>query len=154
MRDFNDDDRKKKRGRISLPENPGQLTPEMIRLLESAVMAEEKNGHISCPVAWTIATDNGVSKLDVGVTIDRLGIRLTGCQLGCFKVEKTPSAGSTMEPLPPVVLSQVAALEESGNLTCTSMAQVALQLGVKPLTLAKAANSQGHKIKQCQLGCF
>jgi hypothetical protein len=154
MREFNDGDRTKKRGRISLPQNPGNLPPEKLLLLESAIKAAARDCHILCPTAWRIAADCGVAKLDVGAMIDRLGIRITDCQLGCFKVEKTANAVSIGQPIAEEIAVHIADLAGSGELTCANMERLATALGVPPLALAEVANVKGFKIKGCQLGCF
>ena len=154
MRDFSDADRKKKSGRIKLPENPGNLSEEALSQLEKAVKAAVKDGYVACPSGWKLATDAGVSRLDVGAMIDRLGIRVTDCQLGCFTVGKTPYAGSVTEPLGEEVARRVEALREKGELTCPAVFALARELKVKPKSVAEAANVRGHKIRQCQLGCF
>jgi hypothetical protein len=66
--------------------------------VEQAVKAALKDGYVACPSGWKIARDAGVTRLDVGAMIDKLGVRVTDCQLGCFKVSKTAYAGSMTEP--------------------------------------------------------
>ena len=154
MRDFSDADRKKKKARIQLPENPGNLSEEALSRLESAVRAAAKGGYVPCPVGWRIARDLGVSRLDVGAMVDRLGIRITDCQLGCFKVGKTPAAGEPSEPVSEEVARGVEALHGKDELTCSNVFALAKELKVKPLAVANAANTRGYKIRQCQLGCF
>ena len=154
MRDFNDHDRKKKSGRIRLPDNPGNLSEDLLLQLEAAVKAALKDGYVPCPSGWRIAKDAGVSRLDVGAAIDRLGIRVTDCLLGCFKVSKTAYDGVTDEPLSEEVVRRVTALGEKGELTCAVAFELAGELNVRPLSVADAANARGYKIRQCQLGCF
>ncbi len=153
VREFSDSDRKKKSGRIELPENPGNLSEEALSRLEEAVKGVVRDGYVACPSAWKVAKDANVSRLDVGVMIDKFGIRVTECQLGCFKVEKTAGSAPAAEP-DPEVLRRVGALKERGELTCANVFALALELKVKPLAVAEAANVQGYKIRQCQLGCF
>ena len=154
MRDFNDADRKKKSGRITLPDNPGNLSGEALSQLESAVKAVVTDSYVACPSAWQIAKDTGVSRLDVGVMIDKLGMRVTDCQLGCFKVGKTPYTGSETESFGEEVASRVQTLCEAGELTCSNISALARELNVKPRAVADAINVRGGKIRQCQLGCF
>jgi hypothetical protein len=154
MRYFNDADRRKKSGRINLPENPGNLSREALSRLESAVVEAVKDGYVACPSGWKAASDLGVSRLDVGAMIDKLGIRVTDCQLGCFKVSKTPYAGAVTEPFGEEIARRVEALLERGELTCPNVFALARELNVKPMSVADAANVRGHKIRQCQLGCF
>lgn len=154
MRDFSDTDRKKKSGRIRLPGNPGNLPEETLSQLENAVKAALKDGYVTCPAGWKIAKDAGVSRLDVGAMIDRLGIRVTDCQLGCFKVSKTAYTGSVTEPFSEEAARRVETMGEMGELTCANVFALARELNVKPMSLADAANVRGYKIRQCQLGCF
>ena len=154
MRDFNDADRKKKRGRIQLPENPGNLSPAQLSSLEDAVKAAVKDGYVACPTGWRIAGDEGVSRMDVGVMIDKLGIRVTNCQLGCFKVSKTDRTREDLGAPPAEVARRVGALAAGDELTCPNIFAIARELGVKPMAVADAANTAGHKLRGCQLGCF
>jgi len=154
MRDFSDADRKKKSGRIKLPDNPGNLSKEALSQLDNAVKAAVKDGCVTCPAGWKLAKDAGVSLLDVGAMIDKLGIRVTGCQIGFFKEDKTPYTGSATEPFSEEVARRVEVLGEKGELTCSSIFALAHELNVKPMSVADAANARGYKIRECQLGCF
>ena len=154
MRDFNDADRKKKNGRIELPDNPSDLSGEALSQLENAVKAAVKNGYVACPSGWKIAKEADVSRLDVGAMIDKLGIRVTDCQLGCFSVSKTPHTGPATEPIDAELARRVEVLHETGELTCPNIFSLAREQNVKPRSVADAANARGYKLRQCQLGCF
>lgn len=154
MREFSDEDRKKKANRIRLPENPGNLSKEVLAALETSVKSAIKDGYVSCPVGWRIAADAGITRLDVGAMIDKLGIRVTDCTLGCFEVSKTPFSGEITEPFSAHASERVEELQKDGILTCAHLFELARQLGAKPRSLAEAANVRGYKIQQCQLGCF
>ena len=154
MRNFSDADRKKKSGRIKLPDNPGNLSKEALSQLENAVKAAVKDGYLACPSGWKVAEDAGVSRLDVGAMIDRLGIRISNCQLGCFTVDKTSHTGSAIETFSEEAARRVEALAEKGELTCSGVFSLARELNIKPMSVADVANVRGYKIRQCQLGCF
>ena len=154
MRDFNEADRAKKSRRIQLPENPGNLPPDVLTRLEAAVRQAASEGYLPCPRGWRVARDLGVSKLDVGAMADRLGIRITDCQLGCFKVDKTPYDPGDAEGPSEEVLRRVRELHDRGELTCASVFALAQELNVQPRAVADAANAGGYKLRQCQLGCF
>jgi len=154
MREFNDADRKKKKGRIELPDNPGNLSDEVLAGLEGAVRAALNDGYVACPAAWKIAKDAGVSRLDVGVRIDKLGIRVADCQLGCFQVSKTSRIGAVPEPADAELTRRVEALHEKDELTCANMFALARERSAKPMAVADAANAKGYKLRKCQLGCF
>lgn len=52
--------------------------------VKRAVLELAKDGRISCRKAFEIAEDTGVPVREVGKIIDELGIKIVGCQLGCF----------------------------------------------------------------------
>jgi hypothetical protein len=153
-RDFNDADRTRKKRRIEIPENPADLSPEGLAELEKAVRAAVKDGYIACPAAWKVAADRGVPKIAVGSVMDKLGLRFTDCQLGCFKVDKTPYDGGERPGVPDEVAARIEALQQRGELTCPNVFALAKELRVRPMLAADSANVRGYKIRQCQLGCF
>ncbi len=154
MRNFNETDRKKKSSRISLPENPGALSTEKLLLLEQAVRSNLIDGYVACRSGWKIANDLDVTRIDVGSMIDKLGIRVTDCQLGCFKVSKMPYLDGVAEQLNDEAVSRIRELKEAGGLTCKSVHDLAHDLKAKPISIANMANAMGCKIRECQLGCF
>jgi hypothetical protein len=53
--------------------------------LESAIRAAKNNrGQLPCAKAWQIASNFRVPRMQVGYIADRLGIKITPCQLGAF----------------------------------------------------------------------
>jgi len=154
MRDFNEADRKKKNERIHLKENYGNLSRELIAQLEGTIKASLKEGYLSCPIAWKIAKDYNISKIAVGEIVDRLGIRITNCQLGCFKIEKTPYNESAYKNIDGEVITLLEELKEKGQLTCSMVFDLARQSKVKPIAIANEMSARGMKICGCQLGCF
>ena len=55
----------------------------MEKLTES-IKNKAKDNKISCKVALELAAELGVSPSKVGEEINNLGIKIAGCQLGCF----------------------------------------------------------------------
>jgi len=53
--------------------------------LEEAVLKASANGRISCRAAFRISVEEGVAVAEVGRVIDGMGIKISACQLGCFK---------------------------------------------------------------------
>ncbi len=154
MRSFGQADRKKKRTRIKLQENPGKLSNEVLSQLEATVKASLRDGYLLCAVAFKIAKEGQVPKVAVGEMTDRLGIRVTNCQIGCFKVDKTIHDNSAHEHLDDGIVSKLKALKENNELTCANVFDLAQQLKSTPMVIADAANLRGLKIDNCQLGCF
>ena len=154
MRNFGEADRKKKRTRIQLHENPGNLSNEVLSQLEDMVKASLKGGYLPCGVAFKIAKEAQVPKVAVGEMTDRLGVRVTNCQIGCFKVDKTIHDVSAHQDFDDGIVSKLNALKENNELTCANVFDLAQQLKSTPMKIADAANLRDLKIGNCQLGCF
>lgn len=154
MREFNEIDRKKKEKRVKIPENPANLSKEELSQLEVAVKTSLKDGYLPCPVAWKIAKDLDVPKIVVGEITDRLGIRVTNCQIGCFKVDKTLYTEPCNEDMDGEIVSKLKELEADGKLTCERVFELAKLYKIVPLVLGNEASARNIKIRSCQLGCF
>ncbi len=154
MRSFDEADRKKKDARIQLQENPGNLSNEVLSQLEDMVKASLKGGYLPCAVAFRIAKEAQVPKVAVGEMTDKLGIRVTDCQTGCFKVDKTIHDNSAHKDIDDRIVSRLDALKENNELTCAIVFDLAEQLKSTPMAVADAANLRNLKIYSCQLGCW
>ncbi len=82
MRSFGEADRKKKKTRIQLRENPGNFSGEVLSQLEGTVMASLKDGYLPWAMSFRIAKEAQVLNVAVGKMTDRLAIRVTNCQFG------------------------------------------------------------------------
>ena len=153
-RSFNDTDRSKKKNRITLPENVAGLSTDQLARLENIVKDSLVNGYLPCATAHKIAGEYNIPVVAVGQVVDKTGHRITGCQIGCFKVEKTSRLGKEKEQEDTKIVEEVEALYNRGELTCAAVFELARRYNVKPLTVADIANSGNMKIKNCQLGCF
>jgi hypothetical protein len=154
MRHFGEADQKKKGERIHIQENPGNLSRELLSHLEDKVKTSLKDGYLSCPAAWKIANEYNVPKIAIGEIADRLGIRIIDCQLGCFKIEKTPYDKSAHTSIDGEVITMLETLEEEEQLTCARVFDLARQFKLKPIAIANEMSARGLKIHGCQLGCF
>ena len=153
-RKFNDTDRDKKKTRIDLPENTAGLSAEQLVGVERKVRDSLTNDYLPCAIAFNIARELSVPVVAVGQVADNIGHRITGCQIGCFKVEKTPRDDVRSDQIDDNILSEVEALDKSSGLTCAAVFELAERFKVKPLAVADAANFKHLKIHNCQLGCF
>ena len=154
MRSFGEADRKKKKTRIHLQENPGELSNGVLLQLEDTVKVSLKDGYLPCAVAFKIAKEAQVPKVAVGEMTDRLGIRVTNCQIGCFKVDKTIHDNSAHEDLDDGIVSKLNALKENNELTCANVFDLAQRLKSTPMAISDVASLRELKIHNCQLGCF
>ena len=154
MRDFSEADKKKKKARIQIQENPANLSKEELLRLEDKVKASLKDGYLSCPVAWRIAKDANVPKIAVGEITDRLGLRIANCQIGFFEIEKTPYDNSVHKNMDAQLIAELEALAGNDELTCAKIFDMTRQFKLKPMDIANEANARDLKIHDCQLGCF
>jgi hypothetical protein len=154
MRSFGEADRKKKKTRIQPQENIGKLSSEVLSQLEDTVKASLKGGYLPCAVAFKIAKEAQVPKVAVGEMTDGLGIRVTNCQIGCFKVDKTIHDHSAHEDVDDIIICKLNSLKENNELTCVNVFDLAQQLKSTPMEIAGVANLRGLRIHNCQLGCF
>jgi len=154
MRDFNDKDKKKKRERIVLPENPANLPAEKLAELQGIVSSSLRDGYMPCPLAWKIAREAGVPRIAVGAIVDKMGRRVTDCQIGCFKVEKTPFGEVEIKRLEGETVQEINKLESEKHLTCEAVFELARKYNLKPMEVSNEINALGFKVSVCQLGCF
>jgi hypothetical protein len=61
---------------------PGGIVPE--GPLEAALATAARAGRIPCAAVFRVASAQGVPVAEAGRAVQRLGIKVTGCQLGCF----------------------------------------------------------------------
>ena len=52
--------------------------------LEKAIRNSLKNGRLPCAVAWELAEQFGIRKMQVSAACETLGIKISACQLGSF----------------------------------------------------------------------
>jgi hypothetical protein len=117
-------------------------------------MASLRSGSLPCPVAWKIAKDFDVPRIAVGAVMDKLGVRITDCQIGFFKVDKTPYLDPTAQNPSPEISAGLRELDAAGELTCRAIFELAHRLKTAPIRISETANILGLKIRACQLGCF
>jgi len=154
MREFNEADKNKKKARIEIPENPADLSPEKLAELEESVRSSLKDGYLACPVAWTLAKKSDVPRIAVGAVTDQLGVRITYCQLGCFKVDKTLYSEPPRETLDPEMITELEKLDKDKILSCEKAFELAIKYRQKPMVVGNEASARNMKIRNCQLGCF
>jgi hypothetical protein len=53
--------------------------------LEETILKKSKDGKLPCAMCFKIAEDFGVSKGEMGKILNEMKIKVSQCQLGCFK---------------------------------------------------------------------
>jgi hypothetical protein len=61
---------------------PGSVAPA--GPLETAIAAAARGGRIPCAEVFRVTAAHGATLAEAGAAVERLGIRIAGCQLGCF----------------------------------------------------------------------
>lgn len=133
--------------------NPADFTREKKRL-EEAVTASLVGGYLPCPVALKLSERLNVNAGVVGDTVNELGIRITNCQLGCFKVEKASHDDLDGKIIPEEIIEHVKASLVGGYLPCLVAYDLGRELKVNLKEIGDAATRMKIKISDCQLNCF
>ncbi|MDI6870159.1 MAG: hypothetical protein QME79_02160 [Bacillota bacterium] len=59
--------------------------PPPVREIETAVRERAKDGRLACREAFALADELGVAPGRIGEAANAIGVKICGCQLGCFK---------------------------------------------------------------------
>lgn len=127
--------------------------------LEAAVrQAVGEDNQLPCPVAFKIAGELKLTPLQVGEMADKLGIRLSHCQLGLFGYgPKSEGKHRIVCPMSEIPADLKRAIEEAlvdGRLPCAAAWEIAARFRRPRLDIANAAEGLGIRINKCQLGAF
>ena len=113
-------------------------------------------GKLPCPLAFKVARRLEVSPQQVGEVADELSVKISRCQLGLFGYGSNKGSKS-LEPTPEVGEQLEARIRDrvtEEELPCATAWDIASELTMKRIDVARAAESLGIRITQCQLGCF
>lgn len=58
---------------------------EVSGALKEVISSRLVEGKVPCRVAWEIASERKLTKIEVASAIETLELRISDCQLGCFK---------------------------------------------------------------------
>lgn len=112
-------------------------------------------GKLPCASAFKIARRLKVSPYQVREVADELGVKISQCQLGLFGYGS--GKGKFLEPGREVGEELQARIKEKvveGGLPCATAWDIAQELKMKRIDVARAAEGLGVRITHCQLGCF
>jgi hypothetical protein len=152
---FGEEDRRNKQGRIiSKASARNTISSSDATQLDEAIKAALKDGFLTCPTAFGIASRLRIPLQWVGDAVDKLGIRIVECQLGCFKIEKTAWNGQDQGLVNLPIVEQIEAILVAGPFTCYAAFDIARRMKIRPCKVGEAANKSRFKIRDCQLGCF
>ncbi|MGA9351460.1 MAG: hypothetical protein WBW48_21990 [Anaerolineae bacterium] len=112
-------------------------------------------GKLPCASAFKIVRRLKVSPQQVGEVANELGVKISRCQLGLFGYGS--NKGKSLEPVQEVMEELEVRIRDGvveGGLPCATAWDIAQELTMKRIEVARAAESLGIRITQCQLGCF
>ncbi len=132
----------------------GMEGEHMNRTLDEELKASLVGGKLPCAMAFQIAGKLKVTRQQVGDMADKLEIRITDCQLGCFQVGKATHDDLDSIHIERVLAEEIEASQDNSHLPCAVAFKVATKLKVTPGEVGDAATKQKIKIINCQLGCF
>lgn len=61
-----------------------RIVEQVTEELKDAVLAKAVDGKVTCPVLRKLAEDRGIPYKVAGTAADMAGVRVGGCELGCF----------------------------------------------------------------------
>jgi len=124
--------------------------------IETAVHEALRDGRLPCAFAFGIASENGCTPKQVGDEANRLGIRISRCQLGLFGYDAFGQKGlvRALEQVPGDVTVSLQAAASDGQIACAALWGIARTHGLPRVAVACAAETLDLRISPCQLGCF
>ena len=123
-------------------------------VLDEKIIFSLVNGYLPCSVAFKIAGEVKVSRRQVGDVANRLKVRVSDCQLGCFDISKATHKELADKKISKSIIGKVEASVVDGCIPCPTAFKIADNLHIVPREVGDAATQQNIKIKYCQLGCF
>ncbi|MCX6093197.1 MAG: hypothetical protein NTX23_10105 [Candidatus Bipolaricaulota bacterium] len=92
----------------------------------------------------------------IGGAADRLGIRVTECQLGLFGYEVYGEKRWILRlaAIPRTLEEAIRAAQAGGRLPCAAAWRLADDRGLPRLLMGSVAETLNVRVSECQLGCF
>ena len=124
--------------------------------LEDLLRESLRDGQLPCALAFRVAKASGSSPAEVGAEANRLGIRVSLCQLGLFGYQAFGQKGllQRFEKIPEDLTAALRAAASDESISCASLWRIAEEHGLPRIAAACAAETLGLRISPCQLGCF
>ena len=123
---------------------------------EIAVQIKESltEGRLPCPSAFKVARRLEISPQQVGEVADELDVRISRCQLGLFGYWPEGKLLEQAQEVEGELEARVRDRVVEGGLSCATVWDIARELTMKRIDVARAADGLDIRITQCQLGCF
>ncbi|MBU1050709.1 hypothetical protein KKG90_11875 [Candidatus Bipolaricaulota bacterium] len=124
--------------------------------IESMVLTTLRDGRLPCAFAFRLAREHNWSAAQVGAEADRLGVRISRCQLGLFGYDCFRQKGLVQQlaDIPGDVAISLRAAAVDETIACAALWRIAEEHGLPRIAIACAAETMGLLVSPCQLGCF
>jgi hypothetical protein len=122
--------------------------------IEEAIMASIAGGYLPCPVGLRLSRELNVESKIVGDTTNRLGVRITDCMLGCFKIKKSQHEDLDNKLFSQEIIEAIQSSLVGGHLPCRVAHDLGRKIKISLREIGDAATKMKIKISHCQLGCF
>ncbi len=130
------------------------VSPEMKTTIEGHV----KDGFLPCPQVYIIAKKMNMTPANVGAEADKLGIRLSRCQLGLFGYpgrQGWKGAGVTEMPVPDGLEDTIKqAAKDENQIGCKTAWNLARKFRISRMQMGWVIETTGVRIANCQIGAF
>ena len=115
-----------------------------------------RDGRLPCAFAFRVADETEATPAEAGAEADRLGIRISRCQLGLFGYQVFRQKGllQRFEEVPGDLAVSLRSAEADGTISCAALWRIADEHGLPRIAVAWAAETLDLSITPCQLGCF
>jgi hypothetical protein len=123
-------------------------------LITEAIRGKATDGGIACAAAHLTADRLQKAPLEIGQAVQDMGFRIRRCQLGLFGYSPRSSILTPARTVPLDIRAAIEARVEQNRLSCRICWQIARDLGISRLTVARCAEALKIKIARCQLGVF
>jgi len=124
--------------------------------LERKLKDRLRDGQLPCAFAFRLAAETKTTPAEVGAEVNRLGVRISRCQLGLFGYKAFGRKGllQGFEEVPGDVAVSLKAAATNGTISCADLWRVAEEHGLPRVAVACAAETLDLQVTPCQLGCF
>ena len=123
-------------------------------IIKNEILKQNKDGKLSCLIAFQIADSLRVAPSEVGKTVDLLNFRLNKCQLGLYGYKPQKKIVKAKKPEDQNLKKAIQTGLVEGRLLCISAWEIASRFNVHKMIVSSACEAMNIKITKCQLGAF